>query len=106
MNSRERRILTITCFAHFMSHFNMLAFPALVLPLAGRLGMDMPAVIGMSFWMYLLFGLSALPWGMAADRRGPRPLLILYHAGASLSCLAASLLVDAPAGLTVASKAK
>jgi len=68
MNPRDRRILVITCFGHFMSHYNMLVFPAVVLPLAGRLNMDMAQVLGISFWMYLLFGLTALPWGMVADR--------------------------------------
>jgi len=51
-----------------MSHYNMLVFHAVVLPLAGRLNMDMAQVLGISFWMYLLFGLTALPWGMVADR--------------------------------------
>jgi len=95
----ERRILIITCFAHFMSHFNMLVFPALVLPLAERLGMSLAQVLGISFWMYLLFGLTALPWGIAADRWGALPLLKLYHLGSAVSCLAAALLVDSPLGL-------
>ncbi len=48
----------------------MLVFPAIVLPLTKRLDMEMSGVLGISFWMYLLFGCTALPWGMIADRWG------------------------------------
>ncbi len=99
MNPHERRILTVTCFAHFLSHYNMLVFPAIVLPLAGLLNLDMASILALSFWMYLMYGLSALPWGLAADRWGPRPLLLLFHAGASASGFLAALFIDTPAGL-------
>ncbi len=84
MNSRERSILGVTCFGHFMSHFNMLVFPAVLLPLAGSLQLSMTDTLALSFWMYLLFGLTALPWGLAADRFGPRRLLGIFHLGAGL----------------------
>lgn len=102
MNSRERRILLTTCYGHFMSHFNMLVFPALLLPLAGQLKMDMAYVLDLSFWMYCLFGVTALPWGIIADRWAPKPLFLIYYLGAGLSGLAASLLIDNPAGLSIA----
>ncbi|MBW1837597.1 MAG: MFS transporter [Deltaproteobacteria bacterium] len=102
MNSHERRILVVTCFGHFMSHFNMLVFPALLLPLAGRLNMEMTSVLGLSFWMYLLFGITALPWGIAADRWGAKPFLLLFYWGAGLSSLAVALWIDAPVGLSLA----
>jgi len=101
MNSRDRRILAITCYGHFMSHFNMLVFPAVVLPLAGRLNMDIAQVLGISFWMYLLFGLTALPWGMAADRWGAKPFMLLFYLGAGISGFFAAFWIDAPAGLAV-----
>ena len=82
-DSRERRILINTCFGHFMSHFNMLVFPAIVLPLAARVNLDMATVLGFSFWMYLLFGFTALPWGLAADRWGAGALMVLFYAGAA-----------------------
>ncbi len=84
MSPRERSILTVVCYGHFMSHFNMLVFPAILLPLSGQLGMDMGQTLALSFWMYLLFGVTALPWGMLADRFGARPLLILFHLGAGV----------------------
>jgi len=102
MDPRERRILIITCLGHFMSHFNMLVFPALLLPLSSRLEMDMAEVLGISFWMYLLFGLTALPWGVAADRWGARPLFLVYYAGAGLSSLAAARWLDSPGSLSAA----
>jgi len=102
MELRERRILLVTCYGHFMSHINMLVFPALVLPLAGRLGMEMAEVLGIAFWMYLLFGLTALPWGLAADRWGAKRLLLLYSIGAALCSLGAALWIDSPGLLALA----
>jgi MFS family permease len=102
MDSRELRILFATCYGHFMSHFNMLVFPALVLPLVGRLKMDMAHVLDLSFWMYLLFGVTALPWGMIADRWGARSLFIVYYLGAGVSGLAAAAWIDHPVRLSIA----
>jgi MFS family permease len=82
-----------------MSHFNMLVFPAVVLPLAGRLNMDMAHVLGISFWMYLLFGLTALPWGIAADRWGAKPLMLVFYFGAGVSGLFAAWWIDSPVAL-------
>lgn len=102
MVAQERRILILTCFGHFMSHFNMLAFPALVLPLSGRLEMQVAQILALSFWMYFLFGITALPWGMAADRIGGRPLMRLYFLGAGASCFFAGAWIDSPDRLSLA----
>jgi len=101
MNSRERSILISTCFGHFICHFNMFFFTALVLPLALRLNMDMANVLGMSFWMYFLFGITALPWGMAADRWNAKFLLILFYFGSGLSALAAAIWIESSTGFFV-----
>ena len=102
MIEQERRTLIIVCFGHFMSHFNMLAFPALILPLSGRMGLDVAQILDLSFWMYLLFGITALPWGMAADRIGGSPLLRLYFLGAGVCSLGAAFWIDSPARLALA----
>ncbi len=102
MIARERRILVITCFGHFMSHFNMLAFPALVLPLSGRMGLDVPRILDLAFWMYLLFGVTALPWGMAADRIGGGSLMRLYFLGAAVCSFGAAFWIDSPHHLALA----
>ncbi len=102
MDTRERHVLITTCFGHFMSHFNMLAFPALVLPLAMRFDMEMSQVLKIPFLMYLLFGISALPWGIIADRRGAVSLFRVYYAGAGCSGVAAAIWLDSPMGLTLA----
>lgn len=99
MDEKERGILIITCFGHLMSHFNMLVFPALVMPLTTILDMEMPAVLALSFWGYLLFGISTLPWGMATDRLGPMPLMLLFYLGSGLGGLCAAFWMDSPTGL-------
>ncbi|MBC8420450.1 MAG: MFS transporter [Proteobacteria bacterium] len=79
----------------------MLMFPALVLPLMDRYGMDLSHVLALSFWMYLLFGLTALPWGLLSDRLGARPLLLVFYAGAGLCGLAAGYFVDSPGAFSL-----
>jgi len=101
MNANERNILTTTCFGHFMSHFNMLMFPALVLPLMGRYGADLSHVLALSFWMYMLFGVTALPWGLLSDRLGAKPLLLVFYTGAGVCGLAAGYLVDSPGAFSL-----
>lgn len=94
MNPRERHILAVTCFGHFISHFNMLVFPALLLPLSASLGLDLAQTLSLSLWQYLLFGVSALPWGLASDRFGAKPVLMLFFLGAGGFGLAAAFWVD------------
>lgn len=102
INARERRILLITCFGHFLSHTHMLVFPALVLPLTSLMTLDLSHVLELSFWMYLFFGVTALPWGMLADRWGAKRLLLLFFAGGALSCLAAAHWVTSPSSFLIA----
>jgi MFS family permease len=99
LQSEERRILIVANFGHFMCHYNLLVFPALVLPLTGVLKMDLAQVLQLSFLQYLLFGVSALPWGLVADRWDGRPLMILMFLGAGLSGLAAAFWIENPEGL-------
>ncbi len=98
----ERRILIVTCFGHFLSHFNMLVFPAVVLPLAGLLHVSMSEVLGLSFMQYLLFGIMALPWGMTGDRWGGKKLMVLMFLGSGLCGLAAATFIQSPTLFSVA----
>ncbi|MCI5208124.1 MAG: MFS transporter [Candidatus Electrothrix sp. ATG2] len=102
MNKQERALLTATGYGHFLSHFNMLVFPALALPLSQKFGLDLAATLDLGFWMYLLFGITALPWGMLADKFGPRPLLALFYLGSGLSGLAAAMLTNNPLSFQLA----
>ncbi len=99
MNADDRSILSVTCYGHFLSHFNMLVFPAILLPLSARLGMEMADTLELAFYMYLLMGISALPWGYLADKVGARPLLALFYAGAGLCGFGAAFFIDSPGGL-------
>ena len=99
MNTNDKNILKVTCFGHFMSHFNMLVFPAILVPLSGMLQMGLAETLALSFSMYLLFGISSLPWGMLADRLGGKRLLYLFHVGAGVSAILAGLSIDSPSRL-------
>ncbi|BCO08914.1 MFS transporter [Desulfolithobacter dissulfuricans] len=96
MNHSDRKILSVTCYGHFLSHCNMLVFPAILLPLSSRLGLGMAETLELGFWMYLLFGITALPWGLLSDRFGARPLLALFYVGAGVSALASGFFIDDP----------
>jgi len=94
MNTQERAILTTTGYGHFLSHFNMLVFPALALPLSRNFGFDLARTLDLGFWMYLLFGITALPWGILADKVGPRFLLTVFYLGGGASGLLAAAFID------------
>ena len=72
MNKNEIRILSFASSSHFLTHFYMLIFPILVLPLSRDLGLPLDKVLGLSFMMYLLYGLAAIPWGFISDSTSPR----------------------------------
>ncbi len=74
----------------------MLVFPAVLLPLASKFNYSMTQTLGMSFWMYLLFGITALPWGIAADKFGAKPLLALFYTGAGICGVFTALTIDTP----------
>jgi MFS family permease len=102
LTENERNIMYITCFGHFLCHFNMLTFPAVVLPLAALLKLPLADVLGISYWMYLLFGISALPWGIIADRFGAKLLMGLYYGGAGLCGMAVAVTINFPGTMEIA----
>ncbi len=72
MNSNEKKILIFTSAAHYLTHFFILVFPALVMPLSRDLSITPADVITISFPMYLCYGLLAIPWGYSSDWFGAK----------------------------------
>jgi MFS family permease len=70
MNPQERRILFFSSATHFLTHFYVLVFPALVMPMSRDLQLPIAVVVNISFWMYLLYGILALGWGWISDHLG------------------------------------
>ncbi len=97
----EKNILVTACYGHFLSHYNMLAFPALVIPLSQQMGLGISQVLQLSFFMYLLFGVTALFWGITADKIGSRPLFFIFFIGAGISGLLAAFSTDSIIWLTL-----
>jgi MFS family permease len=95
MNAQERRILFFSSATHFFTHFYVLVFPALVMPMSRDLGLPIAAVLNISFWMYLLYGILALGWGWISDHLGHKWAMntgiILAAAGFILAGLVRSL---------------
>jgi FSR family fosmidomycin resistance protein-like MFS transporter len=89
--NNEKKIIFFTCVAHYFTHFYELLFPALAIPLVLSLKMSLADVLKLSFFMYLLYGLAALPWGMFADRYGNRRSLIIFFVGTGAGALLTSL---------------
>jgi len=98
-DSTDTAILSVTCYGHFLCHFNMLVFPAILLPLSARLAYNLAQTLDLAFFMYLLMGLTAPAWGYLADRIGARPLLALFYIGAGCCGFLTSLFIDNPAML-------
>jgi MFS family permease len=72
MDANEKKILIFTSAAHYLTHFFVLVFPALVMPISRNLSLDPAAVIPIAFPMYLCYGVLAIPWGYLSDRTDPR----------------------------------
>jgi MFS family permease len=87
----EKKIIVFTCVGHFLSHFYELIFPALAVPLMISLKMPLAEVLKLSFFMYLLFGLGALPSGIISDRYGNRKSLIIFFLGSGMGALLAAI---------------
>ncbi len=104
LSGPEKRILVLTCVCHFLTHMFVLVFPAVTMPIVNSLGMPIEDVIKLSFFMYLLYGLGALPAGYIVDRWQAKKMLIigvvLMGTGLTLAGLFASPTMI-PAGLTL-----
>ena len=95
MDSREKNVLLIASVNHFLAHFAMLFFPALVIPIEKDFsGLDQASVLALSFPGYLAFGITALPAGFLAARFSARLLLAAGAAVVALGALGAGLLGD------------
>jgi MFS family permease len=78
MDVREKNVLVVACAGHFLAHFSMLVFPALVVPIGTDLTtLSFDEILALSFPSYLAFGLTALPAGFLAARFKARHLLAL-----------------------------
>ncbi|NIM20671.1 MAG: MFS transporter [Candidatus Latescibacteria bacterium] len=73
----EKRILMLTCPAHFTSHMFILVFPAVAMPLVNTLGLPLEEVVKISFFMYLFYGLCALPVGVIVDKWQAKGMLVI-----------------------------
>ena len=75
MDSNEKKILILTSAAHYLTHFFVLAFPALVMPISRDFSIEPAAVLKIGFPMYLLYGVLAIPWGYLSDRFDARRMM-------------------------------
>ena len=89
MPKHETRILFFCCAAHFLTHFYVLTFPALIMPISRDLGLPLSQVVSIGFTMYLLYGVLAVPWGYVSDRWGHKWAMALGVITAGLGMAAA-----------------
>lgn len=68
----ERSILVSTSASHAICHYFEFVFPAMTMFIARDLDVDTNKVIASGLFLYLFYGLFALPWGLFADRTSSR----------------------------------
>lgn len=85
--SREKRIVLVASLAHYIIHMNMVIFPVIVLPFSRETGLPVSEVFPLSFTMYLLYGMLALPAGYVADRWSKVAMLKICMIGTGLSAM-------------------
>lgn len=81
-------MLGLTSAAHALVHLYELAFPAIALSMKDSFGWTLAEALRISFCMYLLFGLGALPMGILTDRFGARRMLVVCLLGSGVGALA------------------
>lgn len=86
--NNESKIVVHTGVAHFFTHFYEIVFPSLAIPLMLSLRMELADVLKLGFLMYLLFGITALPAGLLADRLGNRRSLVVFFVGMGAASIA------------------
>ena len=84
---REKRVVLVASLTHFIIHMNMVVFPVIVLPFSRETGLPISEVFPLSFLMYLLYGMLALPAGYAADRWSKVAILKICMLGTGLSAM-------------------
>lgn len=95
MDPREKKVLIVTSANHFLAHFAMLFFPALVIPIDANFAtLDKTEVLALSFPGYLAFGLTALPAGFLATRFKARTLLAIGAVVVAIGAFGVGLLGD------------
>lgn len=75
--ANDKKIITVTGFAHLITHFIVLIFPALVMPLSREFSITPGQVISMGFLLYLFYGLFAIPWGLLSNKINSKTIIAL-----------------------------
>ncbi len=89
--THEKQVIAITATCHGVVHILELSYGAVLLSIGKEFGVSF-AILGLlANILGFTFGLSALPFGILADRIDPRKLLILCCLGMSVSAVAIGL---------------
>ena len=75
MEPNEKKILIFTSLSHYLTHFYVLLFPALIMPMSRDFNVTTDIIISIGFPMYLLYGILAIPWGYLSDRFGYKRMM-------------------------------
>jgi len=92
--TRESRVTAVSATAHFLTHMNMLIFPAIVLPFSREMELAPSDVFPLGFIMYFLYGAFALPAGYFADHWSNVGILRICMLGMGFSSLLAGFSTD------------
>ena len=86
-NREERKVLFFANSGHFLTHFTVLIFPAIVTPLMKEFSLPLDRVLKISFLMYLFYGLGSLPWGLISDRISAKLSFNIFFYGVGITSI-------------------
>lgn len=89
MQSTEKRVLSITCLGHALSHVYILIFATALIALRNEFQVSLTQITRIGTLSYLVYGLGAFPSGILAARTNAKFTLRLFYL---LSGLAAALI--------------
>ncbi|HDQ45520.1 MAG TPA: MFS transporter [bacterium] len=84
MEKKERRILTVTCLGHALTHVYILILAGSLGAITASFGKSITEITAVATAGYLLYGLGAFPSGVLAARAGAKRTLQIFYLGSAL----------------------
>lgn len=89
--AREQAVIIVTSLGHALCHVGELVIIGALFAVASEFGLDPSRAVTLTWPVYVLMGLGALPFGWWGDSWGPTRLLAIYFAALAAAGFAVAL---------------